>query len=64
MYTKKDKYSAIDYCKGRIRLLENTLKPIPFEKFYQKIYDKNKKKLKHYEVMLEAVEALKGDDEE
>jgi len=64
MYTKKDKYSAIDYCKGRISSLKNALKPLPFERFNQQQYNKNSRKLKHYEVMLEAVVALKGDDEE
>ena len=64
MYTYDDKINAIKYCKGRITLLEGTLKSKRETDINKEWYNKNTTKLKCYLTMLEAVESLKGDDEE
>jgi len=64
MYTYKDKIDAIKYCKSRIVTLESVLKSNYISRTNKEWRGKNTNKLNCYKTMLEAVEALKGDDEE
>lgn len=47
---------TIDWCKGMIKRQETNMKPLPFYGIDKPSYNKAKKRLRHYKLVLTALE--------